>query len=58
MPGELHPVSKTLDKTEEDMSYMAMKNDVINPSPVTLIFAVTSVLLSNASPQADLLRHI
>jgi hypothetical protein len=25
---------------------------------VTLIVAVTSVLLSNASPQADLLRHI
>jgi hypothetical protein len=58
MPGELHPISKVLDKTEEDMSYMAMKNDVINPSPVTLIVAVTSVLVSNASPQADLLRHI
>jgi hypothetical protein len=58
MPGELHPISKALDKTGEDLNYMAMKNDVINPSPVTLIVAVTSVLLSNASPQADLLRHI
>jgi hypothetical protein len=58
MPGELHPISKALDKTEEDISYIAMKNDVINSSPVTLIVAVTSVLLSNASPQSDLLRHI